>query len=86
MKEAASLVEIWLNLLTRLPKWNADKSVLFLLNVLARIGWLQYHDTLKSTISTMLNEANVYRPSKGLASRVPCTSSYSLILPLIEFH
>lgn len=70
MKEATSLVEIWLNLLTRLPKWNVDKSILYLLNVVARIGWIQYNDVIKSTISTMLNEANVYRPSKGLASRV----------------
>ena len=80
MKEATSLVEIWLNLLTRLPKWNVDKSILYLLNVVARIGWIQYNDVIKSTISTMLNEANVYRPSKGLASRVGVFSHFLFLI------
>ena len=78
MKEAVSPVELWLNLLTRLPKWNVDKSILYLLNVLARIGWLQHNDAFKGIISTMLNEANVYRPSKGLASRVRICSVPSI--------
>ena len=66
-------IEIWLNLLTTLPKWNADKSVLYLLDVLARIAWLDpiICSSFKRILSVVLQESSkVYRPSKGFVSRV----------------
>ena len=67
-----TLIEIWLNLLTRLPKWNMDKNVIYLLDVLVRMS---FEDSaalsiVKRTLMIRLREPPVYRPPKGLASRV----------------
>jgi len=68
-----SIAEIWLNILTKLPKWNTDKSVLYLIDVLARTAWpdLVSVFNFRQTFFTFLRESvKVQRPSKGLALRV----------------
>lgn len=70
---ATSALEIWLNLLTTLPKWNVDKSVLYLLDILARIAWADASNSqiFNRILSVVLQESTkVHRPSKGLVSRV----------------
>ncbi len=65
-----------MNLLTRLPKWNVDKNVLYLLDVLVRAVLaesarsIQGLAVIKRTLLVRLMEPPVHRPSKGLASRV----------------
>ncbi|XP_045024661.1 ectopic P granules protein 5 homolog isoform X2 [Daphnia magna] len=70
---ATPALEIWLNLLTSLPKWNVDKSVLYLLDILARIAWANSSDiqSFNRILSVVLKESSkVHRPSKGIVSRV----------------
>lgn len=64
------IIDIWLNLLTKLPKWNVDKSVLYLIDVLARSTWPDMNSAnhFRQTLYTLLQESDrVQRPSKGLA-------------------
>lgn len=66
-------MDIWLNVLTNLPKWNTDKSVLYLLDVLARLAWLEPTScsSFQRILSVVLQESSkVHRPSKGLVSLV----------------
>lgn len=70
---SAPAPEIWLNVLTRMPKWNVDKSILYLLDVVARATWPDpvSAKSFQQILSVMLQESSkVQRPSKGLASRV----------------
>lgn len=73
MTGAIPVVEIWMNLLTSFPKWNAEKNILYLLDILAQTAWMDpvSSQSCRRILSVVLQEsAKVHRPSKGLVSRV----------------
>ena len=70
---AIPIVEIWMNLLTSFPKWNVEKNILYLLDILARTAWMDpvSSQSCRRILSVVLQESDkVHRPSKGLVSRV----------------